>query len=97
MFSLFACRIERIRMLQRYSTGATLRRIQKTVSRLSALATTILISLLRGTRVVFAADQVHDELQVYNSEIATVGQWTYQQHLNYAAIGQSQPEVPGGF
>ena len=44
-----------------------------------------------------AADQVHDEIQVYNAEIADVGQWTFQQHLNYAAIGQAQPEVPGGF
>src|ERR1700692_4994908 len=45
----------------------------------------------------FAADQVHDEIQVYNAEIAEVGQWTYQQHLNYAPVGQTQPEVPGGF
>ena len=44
-----------------------------------------------------AADQVHDEIQVYNAEIAGIGQWTYEQHLNYAAIGQTVPEVPGGF
>ena len=44
-----------------------------------------------------AADQVHDEIQVYNAEIAEVGQWTYQQHLNYSPVGQTQPEVPGGF
>jgi hypothetical protein len=44
-----------------------------------------------------AADQVHDEIQVYNAEIAEIGQWTYQQHLNFAAVGQTQPEVPGGF
>jgi hypothetical protein len=44
-----------------------------------------------------AADQVHDEIQVYNAEIAEVGQWTIEQHLNYAAVGQIQPEVPGGF
>jgi hypothetical protein len=48
-------------------------------------------------RPALAADQVHDEIQVYNAEIAEVGQWTYQQHLNYAAVGQTQPEVPGGF
>lgn len=42
------------------------------------------------------ADQVHDEIQVYNAAIATVGQWTYEQHLNYAAIGQTMPETPGG-
>ena len=46
---------------------------------------------------VLAVDQVHDEIQVYNAEIAEVGQWTYEQHLNYAAIGQTQPEFPGGF
>lgn len=44
-----------------------------------------------------AVDQVHDEIQVYNADIAAVGQWTYQQHLDYVAIGQTQPEVPGGF
>jgi hypothetical protein len=40
---------------------------------------------------------VHDEIQVYNAEIADVGQWTIEQHLNYAATGQRQPEFPGGF
>ena len=49
------------------------------------------------SRTAAAADQVHDEIQVYNAEIAEVGQWTYQQHLNYAVVGQTQPEVPGGF
>jgi len=44
-----------------------------------------------------AADQVHDEIQVYNAEIAEVGQWTYEQHFNYAWRGQTQPEFPGGF
>jgi hypothetical protein len=44
-----------------------------------------------------AADQVHDEIQVYNADIAAVGQWTYEQHLNYVAVGQTNPEVPGGF
>ena len=48
-------------------------------------------------RPAFAVDQVHDEIQVYNAEIAEVGQWTYEQHLNYAAVGQTQPEFPGGF
>ena len=44
-----------------------------------------------------AIDQVHDEIQVYNADIAAVGQWTYEQHLNYVAVGQTKPEVPGGF
>jgi hypothetical protein len=44
-----------------------------------------------------AVDQVHDEIQVYNADINDVGQWSYEQHLNFAAIGQKQPEFPGGF
>jgi hypothetical protein len=53
--------------------------------------------LIAANRPALAADQVHDEIQVYNAEIAEVGQWTYQQHLNYAPVGQTQPDVPGGF
>src|SRR5579863_4805419 len=56
-----------------------------------------LAGLLGITCPARAADQVHDEIQVYNAEIAAVGQWTYEQHLNYAAIGQTQPAFPGGF
>lgn len=41
-------------------------------------------------------DEVHDEIQVYNAAIAEVGQWTIEQHLNYAWVGQTQPEFPGG-
>ena len=44
-----------------------------------------------------AVDQVHDEIQVYNADLNDVGQWSYEQHLNFAAIGQKQPEFPGGF
>jgi hypothetical protein len=47
--------------------------------------------------VALAVDQVHDEIQVYKGDIAEVGQWTYEQHLNFAAVGQTQPEFPGGF
>ena len=50
-----------------------------------------------ASRAALAADQVHDEIQVYNAEIADVGQWTVEQHLNYATTGQTQSEVPGGF
>ncbi len=62
---------------------------------LAAAGTVALFAI--ASRPALAADQVHDEIQVYNAEIAEVGQWTYQQHLNYAAVGQTQPEVPGGF
>jgi hypothetical protein len=37
-----------------------------------------------------------DEIQVYNAEIAKVGQWTLQLHLNYAFIGRKEPDFPGG-
>ncbi len=37
-----------------------------------------------------------DEIQVYNAEIAEVGQFTVQQHLNYAFIGRTTPDYPGG-
>jgi hypothetical protein len=37
-----------------------------------------------------------DEIQVYNAEIAKVGEWTFQQHLNYALIGRTYPDFPGG-
>ena len=50
-----------------------------------------------AARPAAAADQVHDEIQVYNAEIAEVGQWTVEQHLNFAGVGQTDPEVPGGF
>jgi hypothetical protein len=40
--------------------------------------------------------QSADEIQVYNAEIAEVGQWTFQQHLNYTLQGRTQPEFPGG-
>lgn len=38
-----------------------------------------------------------DEIQVYNAEIAEVGQFTIQQHLNYTFLGSRQPAFPGGF
>ena len=37
-----------------------------------------------------------DEIQVYNAEIAKPGQWTLQQHFNYAIDGRKQPEFPNG-
>jgi hypothetical protein len=37
-----------------------------------------------------------DEIQVYNAEIAEVGQWTIQQHLNYTLQGRREPDFPGG-
>ncbi|MGA2895555.1 MAG: hypothetical protein ABSE22_22055 [Xanthobacteraceae bacterium] len=37
-----------------------------------------------------------DEIQVYNADIAEVGQWTIEQHLNYTWVGRTQPDFPGG-
>src|SRR5207244_12445282 len=36
------------------------------------------------------------EIQVYNAEIAKIGQWTFQLHSNYAFIGRKEPDFPGG-
>jgi hypothetical protein len=38
-----------------------------------------------------------DEIQLYNAEIAEVGQFTVQQHLNYAFVGRKEADFPGGF
>src|SRR5215813_9540211 len=40
--------------------------------------------------------RANDEIQVYNAEIAKVGQWTFQLHSNYAFIGRKEPDFPGG-
>jgi hypothetical protein len=37
-----------------------------------------------------------DEIQIYNAQIAAVGQWTFEQHLNYTFNGRKQPDFPGG-
>jgi hypothetical protein len=37
-----------------------------------------------------------DEIQIYNAQIAAVGQWTIQQHLNYTINGRKEPDFPGG-
>jgi hypothetical protein len=58
-----------------------------TIPRLSALVIMLLWPL-----TAYAVD----EIQVYNAEIAEVGQWTVQQHLNYAINGRKEPDFPGG-
>ena len=62
---------------------------------LACLASASLLAL--AAPPALAIDQVHDEIQVYNANINDVGQWSYEQHLNYAGIGQTKPEFPGGF
>src|SRR6266404_7147395 len=54
---------------------------------------------LAGTSLSVALAQpakAVDEIQVYNAGIAAVGQFTIQQHLNYVALGQRDPPLPGG-
>jgi hypothetical protein len=43
-----------------------------------------------------SAARAVDEIQVYNAEIAQPGQWTLEQHLNYAINGRKEPDFPGG-
>jgi len=38
-----------------------------------------------------------DEIQVYNSEINEMGEWSLELHANYAVKGRTLPEAPGGF
>ena len=42
------------------------------------------------------AARADDEIQVYNAEIAEIGQWTIEQHLNYTFDGRKEPDFPGG-
>ncbi len=71
-------------------------RMESEELRLCAAAVATAAFFIVTTRPALAADQVHDEIQVYNADIAEVGQWVYEQHLNYAFVGQTQPEFPGG-
>ena len=51
-----------------------------------------LVALLPHTRPARAVD----EIQLYNAEIADVGQFTIQHHFNYAFSGRKEPDFPGG-
>jgi hypothetical protein len=54
----------------------------------------VLVALLLA--VPAAPAHAVDEIQVYNAEIAKVGQWTFQLHMNYAFSGRREPDFPGG-
>src|SRR5262244_4656705 len=54
--------------------------------------TASLVVLLASASAAFA----DDEIQIYNAQIAAVGQWTLQQHLNYTFNGRKEPDFPGG-
>ena len=49
-----------------------------------------------GTALAARPAAAIDEIQVYNADIAEIGQWTVEQHLNYVLQGRTQPDVPGG-
>jgi hypothetical protein len=56
-------------------------------------------ALVGGVAVLSFAPQsarAVDEIQVYNAEIAEVGQWTIQHHFNYTFDGRKEPDFPGG-
>src|ERR1700674_2380833 len=38
-----------------------------------------------------------DEIQLYDTSIADVGQWTLLHHFNYTFNGRKEPDFPGGF
>jgi len=46
--------------------------------------------------VTVTAARADDEIQIYNADIAAVGQWTFEQHLNYTFNGRKEPDFPGG-
>jgi hypothetical protein len=52
----------------------------------------VISGLLLDTRPARAVD----EIQIYNAEIADVGQFTAQHHFNYAFSGRTEPDFPGG-
>ena len=53
-------------------------------------------SLLLAAVLWPSAAQAVDEIQVYNAEIAKPGQWTLQQHFNYAINGRKEADFEGG-
>lgn len=63
--------------------------------RLAARTRALLLALCGA--LAPAASYGFDEIQVYNAEIAEVGQWTVQQHLNYAFAAPKEPPFPSGF
>ena len=59
------------------------------------IAATALFAVPITMASLLPADAV-DEIQLYNAEIAEVGQFTIQHHFNYTFDGRTTPEFPGG-
>lgn len=71
--------------------GAKTRRRRRAFA--SGMPTAVCIALAAHTDAARAVD----EIQVYNAEIAEIGQFTVEQHVNYTFLGSRQPAFPGGF
>ena len=64
--------------------------------RASALGFGLLATVVTAVVALPQKARAVDEIQLYNAEIAEVGQFTVQQHLNYAFVGRKEPDFPGG-
>jgi hypothetical protein len=56
----------------------------------------LVLGVLTALPLVTRPASAVDEIQLYNAEIAEVGQWTIQHHFNYAFSGRKEPDFPGG-
>jgi hypothetical protein len=56
----------------------------------------LLLGTLAALPVATHPARAADEIQLYNAEIAELGQWTIQHHFNYAFSGRKEPDFPGG-
>ena len=63
--------------------------------RLSVQAFVVTAAMVGSTLAPLGA-RAADGIQVYNAEIAEVGQWAIEQHLNYTWTGSRQPDFLGG-
>lgn len=56
----------------------------------------LVLGALSASSLYTSEAQAVDEIQLYNAEIADVGQFTIQHHFNYGFIGRKEPDFPGG-
>jgi hypothetical protein len=72
--------------------GGRVMSLQSRPGRRSAVLLAVFSLCFAGPRLAHAVD----EIQVYNAEIAEVGQFSIQQHLNYTITGRTEPDFRGG-
>jgi hypothetical protein len=73
--------------------------VMKNFADLAERTACIRLAMLLGGATATAwgqAAKATDEIQIYNAAIAAVGQFTFQQHLNYIPSGLKDPPFPGG-